>query len=94
MLVPPPRLLSTHPLTLASPHPQAGYLGKNACGSGLDFDINIHFGGGAYICGEETALLESLEGKTGKPRLKARLAALLRRVTLRQLAPLCLRHPG
>lgn len=48
----------------------AGYLGKNACGSGYDFDLNIHWGAGAYICGEETALLESLEGKTGKPRLK------------------------
>jgi NADH:ubiquinone oxidoreductase subunit F (NADH-binding) len=42
----------------------AGYLGKNACGSGYDFDLNIHWGAGAYICGEETALLESLEGKT------------------------------
>jgi NADH:ubiquinone oxidoreductase subunit F (NADH-binding) len=48
----------------------AGYLGKNACGSGIDFDINIHYGAGAYICGEETALIESLEGKQGKPRLK------------------------
>ena len=48
----------------------AGYLGKNACGSGLDIDINIHYGAGAYICGEETALIESLEGKQGKPRLK------------------------
>ncbi|KAL0327358.1 UNVERIFIED_CONTAM: NADH dehydrogenase [ubiquinone] flavoprotein 1, mitochondrial [Sesamum angustifolium] len=49
---------------------EAGYLGKNACGSGYDFDVHIHFGAGAYICGEETALLESLEGKQGKPRLK------------------------
>jgi len=48
----------------------AGLLGKNAAGSGYDYDINIHFGGGAYICGEETALIESLEGKQGKPRLK------------------------
>ncbi|KAH0931278.1 hypothetical protein HID58_008395, partial [Brassica napus] len=48
----------------------AGLLGKNACGSGYDFDVYIHFGAGAYICGEETALLESLEGKQGKPRLK------------------------
>ena len=46
------------------------FLGKNACGSGWDFDIYIHFGAGAYICGEETALLESLEGKKGQPRLK------------------------
>ncbi|PIN07682.1 NADH:ubiquinone oxidoreductase, NDUFV1/51kDa subunit [Handroanthus impetiginosus] len=49
---------------------EAGFLGKNACGSGYDFDVRIHFGAGAYICGEETALLESLEGKQGKPRLK------------------------
>ncbi|VAH29964.1 unnamed protein product [Triticum turgidum subsp. durum] len=48
----------------------SGLLGKNACGSGYDFDVHIHFGAGAYICGEETALLESLEGKQGKPRLK------------------------
>uniref|UniRef100_A0A7R8VG39 NADH dehydrogenase [ubiquinone] flavoprotein 1, mitochondrial n=1 Tax=Timema douglasi TaxID=61478 RepID=A0A7R8VG39_TIMDO len=49
---------------------QAGYLGKNACGSGYDFDVFMHRGAGAYICGEETALIESLEGKQGKPRLK------------------------
>ena len=48
----------------------AGLLGKNACGSGYDLDIYIHHGAGAYICGEETALLESLEGKKGQPRLK------------------------
>lgn len=48
----------------------AGYLGKNACGGGVDFDLFVHYGAGAYICGEETALIESLEGKTGKPRLK------------------------
>ncbi|XRB15188.1 NADH dehydrogenase [ubiquinone] flavoprotein 1 [Pseudoscourfieldia marina] len=47
-----------------------GFLGKNACGSGKDFDLVVHYGAGAYICGEETALIESLEGKTGKPRLK------------------------
>ncbi|CAM9950107.1 unnamed protein product [Heterosigma akashiwo] len=47
-----------------------GFLGKNACGSGYDFDVYLHRGAGAYICGEETALIESLEGKTGKPRLK------------------------
>jgi NADH dehydrogenase (ubiquinone) flavoprotein 1 len=47
-----------------------GFFGKNACGSGYDFDVYIHYGAGAYICGEETALLESLEGKQGKPRLK------------------------
>ena len=48
----------------------AGLLGKNAAGSGFDFDVFVHRGAGAYICGEETAMLESLEGKTGKPRLK------------------------
>ncbi|MGB8182634.1 MAG: NADH-quinone oxidoreductase subunit NuoF [Stellaceae bacterium] len=48
----------------------AGLVGKNACGSGYDFDIYLHRGAGAYICGEETALLESLEGKKGQPRLK------------------------
>lgn len=49
---------------------QAGLIGKDACGSGMDFDIFVHRGAGAYICGEETALLESIEGKQGKPRLK------------------------
>ena len=48
----------------------AGLIGKNACGSGFDFDLYVHRGAGAYICGEETALLESLEGKKGQPRLK------------------------
>jgi len=48
----------------------AGLLGDNACGSGFRFDIIVHRGAGAYICGEETALIESLEGKSGKPRLK------------------------
>ena len=48
---------------------KAGLIGKNACGSGFDFDIYVHRGAGAYICGEETALIESLEGKQGKPRL-------------------------
>ncbi|KAJ3282859.1 NADH dehydrogenase [ubiquinone] flavoprotein 1, mitochondrial [Borealophlyctis nickersoniae] len=47
-----------------------GLIGKNACGSGYDFDVYIHRGAGAYICGEETALIESIEGKQGKPRLK------------------------
>jgi NADH dehydrogenase (ubiquinone) flavoprotein 1 len=47
-----------------------GLLGKNACGSGYDFDLYVHRGAGAYICGEETALIESLEGRQGKPRLK------------------------
>ncbi|MEM9705672.1 MAG: NADH-quinone oxidoreductase subunit NuoF [Pseudomonadota bacterium] len=48
----------------------AGLVGKNACGTGWDFDIYVAHGAGAYICGEETALLESLEGKKGQPRLK------------------------
>ncbi len=47
-----------------------GLLGKNAAGSGWDYDIYVHHGAGAYICGEETALIESLEGKKGMPRLK------------------------
>jgi NADH-quinone oxidoreductase subunit F len=49
---------------------EAKLIGKNACGSGWDFDLYLHHGAGAYICGEETALLESLEGKKGMPRLK------------------------
>ena len=49
---------------------EAGWIGKNAAGSGFDYDIFLHRGAGAYICGEETALLESLEGKKGQPRLK------------------------
>ena len=49
---------------------RAGLIGKNACGSGYDFDVVVHRGAGAYICGEETAMLESLEGKKGQPRLK------------------------
>ena len=48
----------------------AGLVGKNASGSGWDFDIYLHRGGGAYICGEESALLSSLEGQKGQPRLK------------------------
>ena len=49
---------------------EAGLIGKNACNSGWNFNIYLHRGAGAYICGEETALLESLEGKKGQPRLK------------------------
>ena len=48
----------------------AGLLGKNILGSGVDFDLHAHLGAGAYICGEETALLESIEGKKGQPRFK------------------------
>jgi len=49
---------------------EAGLLGRNACHAGWDFDIQVHRGAGAYICGEETALIESLEGRKGQPRLK------------------------
>ena len=49
---------------------EAGLLGRDACASGCDFELHLHRGAGAYICGEETGLLESLEGKVGKPRLK------------------------
>ena len=49
---------------------QAGLLGRDIAGSGIDFDLYVHLGAGAYICGEETALLESLEGKKGQPRYK------------------------
>ena len=48
----------------------AGWLGKNILGSGYDLDLYVQIGGGAYICGEETALIESLEGNRGNPRLK------------------------
>ena len=46
------------------------FLVKNSSGSKFNFDIFIHYGSGAYVCGEETALIESLEGKKGQPRLK------------------------
>ncbi|MCP3975830.1 MAG: NADH-quinone oxidoreductase subunit NuoF [bacterium] len=49
---------------------EKGYLGQNILGSGFDLDVTVHLGGGAYICGEETALLNSLEGRRGEPRLK------------------------
>ncbi|KAH7084030.1 NADH-ubiquinone oxidoreductase [Auriculariales sp. MPI-PUGE-AT-0066] len=49
---------------------KAGFLGKDSCGTGYAFDVYLHRGAGAYICGEETALIESIEGKQGKPRLK------------------------
>jgi NADH-quinone oxidoreductase subunit F len=55
---------------------EAGLLGKNAAGSGWDFDVELHRGAGAYICGEETALLESLEGKKGQPRNKPPFPAM------------------
>ena len=49
---------------------EAGLIGKDACGSGWEFNLYLHRGAGAYICGEETGLLESLEGRKGQPRLK------------------------
>ena len=49
---------------------KAGLIGKNACGSGYDFDVYVYRGAGAYICGEETAMIQSIEGGQGKPRLK------------------------
>ena len=49
---------------------EAGYLGSNIFGSGFDLNVTLHLGAGAYICGEETALLNSLEGKRGEPRIK------------------------
>ncbi len=49
---------------------RAGYLGKNILGSGFDLEVIVHAGAGAYICGEESALLDSLEGRRGQPRLK------------------------
>jgi len=55
----------------------AGLLGKNAAKSGWDFDLYVHRGAGAYICGEETALLESLEGRKGMPRLKPPFPAVI-----------------
>src|SRR4051794_27066534 len=48
----------------------AGFIGQNILGSGYDLDVVVHAGAGAYICGEETALLDSLEGRRGQPRLK------------------------
>lgn len=53
-----------------------GWLGKNILGSGYDLDLYVHPGAGAYICGEETALLESLEGKRGNPRIKPPFPAI------------------
>ena len=49
---------------------EAGYVGKNILGSGVDIDVTLHVGAGAYICGEETALMNSLEGRRGQPRVK------------------------
>ncbi len=54
-----------------------GYLGKNLAGTGYDLDVTVHRGGGAYICGEETGLIESLEGKKGQPRIKPPFPAVV-----------------
>ena len=54
----------------------AGYLGKDILGSGYDLDVTVHAGAGAYICGEETALLDSLEGRRGQPRLRPPFPAI------------------
>lgn len=56
---------------------EAGYLGKNLCGSGYDLECVLHRGAGAYICGEETGMLEALEGKRGWPRLKPPFPAIV-----------------
>jgi NADH-quinone oxidoreductase subunit F len=56
---------------------KAGYLGENALGSGKRLEMHVHTGAGAYICGEETALIESLEGKPGQPRLKPPFPAVV-----------------
>jgi len=56
---------------------EKNFIGKNACNTGWDLNIYLHYGAGAYICGEETALLESLEGKKGLPRLKPPFPALV-----------------
>jgi NADH-quinone oxidoreductase subunit F len=56
---------------------ERGYLGKNISGSGYDLELVLHRGAGAYICGEETALIESLEGKRGQPRLKPPFPAVV-----------------
>ncbi|MFT4967760.1 MAG: NADH-quinone oxidoreductase subunit F [Candidatus Deianiraeaceae bacterium] len=55
----------------------AGLIGKNACGSGWNIDVFVHRGAGAYICGEESAMIESIEGKKGQPRLKPPFPALI-----------------
>ena len=54
-----------------------GLIGKNSCNSGWDFDVYLHRGAGAYIAGEETAMLESLEGKKAQPRLKPPFPAIV-----------------
>lgn len=70
-----PKALSVLKQAIASAE-EAGLLGKNICGSGRDFDLEVRVGAGAYICGEETSMLESLEGKRGLIRFKPPLPAI------------------
>lgn len=70
---------------------EAGLIGKNACDSGYDFDVFVIRGAGAYICGEETALIESIEGKQGKPRLKPPFPADVGKT--QPITVSCLWHP-
>jgi NADH-quinone oxidoreductase subunit F len=81
----------------------AGYLGKNILGSGYDLDVVVHLGAGAYICGEETALLNSLEGRRGEPRIKPPFPAveglygkptIVNNVETVANIPWMIRHPG
>ncbi len=66
------------------------FLGNNCFGTGYQYDVYVHRGSGAYICGEETALIESLEGKQGKPRLKVNFAKLDRANNKHQLKVICI----
>ena len=66
---------------------QKNFIGKNACGTGWNLDIFIHYGAGAYICGEETALLESIEGNKGQPRLKPPLSSISWFILAKEGAP-------
>jgi len=67
------RIVFNQALTVAREH---GWLGQNIGGSGFDFDIEVHLGAGSYVCGEETSMLESLEGKAGVVRVKPPLPAI------------------
>jgi len=72
---------------------EAGYVGKDILGSGVDIDITLHMGAGAYICGEETGLMNSLEGRRGEPRLKppfpAAVGAFGKPTTINNVETLC-----
>ena len=73
---------------------EAGLLGRNACGSGFDFDLFVHRGAGAYIAGEETAMLESLEGKAGPAADQAALPGRRRPLWLPDHGQQCREHRG